>query len=235
MLESRADSLNRLNRRLTNVLRDLFELELLTKYGGYFGALQNDMKMRQRVTGLEFLHHNYVTNVVATFDKETKDLQQWSKDQSSPYPIQEFASQIQAKLNAQAKAVEEASLLQKQEQGTKKERRQKTRKSSAEHQVDAANLMDKKFFQTNPTHELWDVYRKQKRHYARLESEEAGKELWKSRAKAVPGLLEHLQQSRLDWIICPESDFNGLSDSTSTLSISGASLMFQAQLFRYRS
>ncbi len=39
MLESRADSLNELNQRLIHVLRDLFELELLTKYGDYFGAL----------------------------------------------------------------------------------------------------------------------------------------------------------------------------------------------------
>lgn len=311
MLESQADSLNRLSRRLIDVLRDLFELELLAKYGDYFGALWNDMKVRQRVIGYEFLHHKFVRDVVATLDKETKELQQWSKDPSSPYPDQDYTSQIKtlayemgiekaelvfrlrvyasrntpahsgdlnmriekchfaavatilagdynrleevllkvdrvnerehwenalkkfaslyfidfdfsdsenffltqsardrsfrliqeaknAKLNAQAKAVEEAGLLQKQKQGTKKERQQKTRESSAEYQVDAANHMDK-FFQTNPNHELWDVYQKQKRHYARLESEEAGKELWKGRAEAALGLLEHLQKSRLDW------------------------------------
>ena len=310
MLESRADHLNQVNQQLVDVLRDLFELELLTKYGDYFGVFWNDMRAKNRASALDVLHHKFVTDVVAQLDSEARALQQWTRDQSAQRPDQEYSSQVStlacemgidktelmfrlrvyasrntlahsgnlnadierchfgavaatlvadfhrleevllkadraserahwedalkkfaslyfvdfefedpefvltesarerqllrkkerqnARENAKAKAAAEAELLSKQEQGKKKERRNRIRESSAEFQINAANLMDN-FFEANPGHELEAAYKQQKRHYAKIESEQVGKELWKDRAEDALLLLEDSEQCRLDW------------------------------------
>ena len=41
----------------------VFKLELLTKYGDYFGALRNELIVKERMSGLGILHYNYVTDI----------------------------------------------------------------------------------------------------------------------------------------------------------------------------
>ena len=43
-------------------LRDMFELELLMKYGDYFGILRNDRRTKERVSELRILRYKCATD-----------------------------------------------------------------------------------------------------------------------------------------------------------------------------